>query len=166
MNDKDLALVKEFMNDKNLDLLNTRAFKSNDSMKFIISVGSIDKNEKEYKFKDAVFLVQYGEFSSYLSEVNFNLAKAIKFSANDNQVSMLLEYIKSFESGSINDHKNSQRAWIKDKSPVVESNIGWIEHYVDPQNMRAIWEGWVAIVDKKRSETFHNLVGMSDKIVP
>ena len=79
---------------------------------------------------------------------------------------MLLEYIKSFESGSINDHKNSQRAWIKDKSPVVESNIGWIEHYVDPQNMRAIWEGWVAIVDKKRSETFHNLVSMSDKIVP
>lgn len=32
--------------------------------------------------------------------------------------------------------------------------------------MRAIWEGWVAIVDKKRSETFHNLVNMSDKIIP
>ena len=77
MNDKDLALVKEFMTDKNLDLSNTRAFKSNDSKKFIISVGSIDKSEKEYKFKDADFVVQYGEFSSYLSEVNFNLAKAI-----------------------------------------------------------------------------------------
>jgi dipeptidyl-peptidase-3 len=45
---------------------------------------------------------------------------------------MLQEYIESFEKGSISDHKDSQRAWIKDKSPVVESNMGWIEHYVDP----------------------------------
>jgi len=64
---------------------------------------------------------------------------------------MLELYIKHFDSGDMNDHKDSQRAWIKDKGPVVETNIGWIEHYVDPQNLRAIWEGWVAIVEKKRS---------------
>jgi len=71
---------------------------------------------------------------------------------------MINLYIHHFLTGSMEDHKDSQRAWIKDKSPAVESNIGWIEHYVDPENLRAIWEGWVAIVDKPRSEKFAKLV--------
>jgi dipeptidyl-peptidase-3 len=45
---------------------------------------------------------------------------------------MLKHYITHFFSGNIDDHKNSQREWIKDKHPVIESNIGWIEHYDDP----------------------------------
>lgn len=58
-------------------------------------------------------------------------------------------YIKSYTNGSINDHKDSQRAWIADKGPVVESNQGWIETYIDPENVRGYYEAWVAIVDKE-----------------
>jgi dipeptidyl-peptidase-3 len=43
---------------------------------------------------------------------------------------------------------DSQKVWIHDKTPIVETNIGWIENYVDPENSRAVWDGWVAIVDK------------------
>lgn len=61
---------------------------------------------------------------------------------------MCQKYIEHFYTGDVNTHKDSQRAWVKDKSPNVESNLGWIEVYVDPANQRAYWEGWVAIVDK------------------
>jgi dipeptidyl-peptidase-3 len=44
--------------------------------------------------------------------------------------------------------------------------MGWIEHYVDPQNMRAMFEGFVALVDKKRSEKYETLVKEADEIIP
>jgi dipeptidyl-peptidase-3 len=38
--------------------------------------------------------------------------------------------------------------------PAVESNIGWVESYIDPTNERAYFEGLVAVVDKPKSEKF------------
>lgn len=55
---------------------------------------------------------------------------------------------------------------MKDKGPVVESNQGWIETYIDPENSRAYFEGWVAIVDKEKSEKFQALVRSSEHIIP
>jgi dipeptidyl-peptidase-3 len=67
---------------------------------------------------------------------------------------MIEKYIEHFESGDIDAHKDSQRAWVKDLSPVVETNIGWVETYIDPENSRAFWEGWVCISDKDKSAKF------------
>ena len=50
--------------------------------------------------------------------------------------------------------------------PVVETNMGWIETYIDPTNARAYYEGWVAIVDKVKSEKFQKLVVNSETIIP
>jgi len=36
----------------------------------------------------------------------------------------------------------------------VENNQGWIEVYIDPENTRGYFEGWVAIVDKPKSAKF------------
>lgn len=44
--------------------------------------------------------------------------------------------------------------------------MGWVEAYIDPQNERALWDGWVALVDKKRSQKFSALVSDSDNILP
>ena len=46
-------------------------------------------------------------------------------------------------------HKESQRAWVKDVSPVVECNLGFVESYLDPKNVRAEWEGFAACVNKQ-----------------
>jgi dipeptidyl-peptidase-3 len=114
------------------------------------------------QFKDKTFEVKFGEFSAYLTEMNEYLAKALPYVANDTQKVMLEKYIESYATGSIPAHKDSQRAWVKDKGPVVETNMGWIETYIDPENARAYYEGWVAIVDKEKSRKFQQLVVNSE----
>jgi dipeptidyl-peptidase-3 len=78
---------------------------------------------------------------------------------------MLTQYIDHFTTGEIRFHKDGSRYWIKDKGPVIESYIGWVEHYVDPEKQRAVWEGWVAAVDKKRSERLKKLVARAETIL-
>ena len=71
------------------------------------------------------------------------ISQAKKYTANDIQSNMIESYIKSsvttsvlfshslwsnvtkrFETGSIKDHKDGSRWWVKDVGPVVESYIG------------------------------------------
>jgi dipeptidyl-peptidase-3 len=75
-----------------------------------------------------------------LARVNDNLRKAKEFCANENQANMIDCYVESFKTGSIKKHIESQRWWVKDKKPVVETNIGWVETYIDPMGVRAYFE--------------------------
>lgn len=84
----DLNLVREFLKQQNLDPLNTRAFKKADGS-FEITLGSIDKSEKELEFQVKKFKIITGEFAPYLEEVNYYLAKAKTYAANDNQRDMI-----------------------------------------------------------------------------
>lgn len=59
---------------------------------------------------------------------------------------MVSNYIKHFTTGDIELHKESQRDWVKDTFPVIETNMGFCEHYLDPKKFRGEWNGLVAIV--------------------
>lgn len=98
--------------------------------------------------------------------MNYYLERALEYCANETQKDMIRLYIEHFRTGSIDVHKDSQRKWIADKGPVVETNMGWIETYIDPENVRAYYEGWVAIVDKELSKKFKQLVTNSESIIP
>ncbi|MGL4948242.1 MAG: dipeptidyl-peptidase 3 family protein, partial [Mycoplasma sp.] len=127
-------------------------------------------DEKKEEFPNAIdnsitVVIYYGEFSAFLKKVNHYLNLSTDKCSNEIEKKMMGEYIESFKTGSIEKHKDSQRSWIKDKGPVIEMNIGWIETYIDPIGVRGYYEGWVAIKDKEQSKKFNTLVDNSEKLL-
>ncbi len=86
----------------------------------------------------------YGDYSPEMSAAAKYIAKAAENADNETQEKMHLAYSKSFDNGSLLDFKDSQRFWIRDKGPMVECNIGFIETYRDPAGARGEWEGFAA----------------------
>lgn len=159
--EEEIKMVDECLQKKNIDPLNTRLMKIAPNS-FACLIGSIDTRIE--KLSDNV-TTYYGEFGAFLKNINLNLEEAKKTCANERQIKMYDHYIESFKTGSIDKHKDSQREWVKDKSPIVESNIGWIETYVDPVGIRGYYEGWVALSDKAQSQKFNQLVKIAEKLL-
>jgi dipeptidyl-peptidase-3 len=83
----------------------------------------------------------YGDHSREMGIIASYHKKAAENAADENQREMQLAYADSFETGSLESFKTAQRKWIRDKGPMVESNIGFVETYRDPHGVRGEWEG-------------------------
>jgi dipeptidyl-peptidase-3 len=81
-----------------------------------------------------------------MAKVAHSIKQAELNAANDNQKRMLEAYARHFGAGSIESFKESQRIWVKDQKPILETNIGFVETYRDPHGVRGEWEGFVALV--------------------
>lgn len=73
----------------------------------------------------------FGDHQEEMAKIALHIKKASLYAANDTQKKMMDEYAKSFGTGSLKAFKESQKLWVKDKGPEVESNIGFIETYRD-----------------------------------
>lgn len=109
--------------------------------------------------------VCFGDYQEEMRKVADNIRMAAGYTANEHQTEMLEAYYESFTTGSIEAHMESQRHWLKDIGPTVESNIGFIETYRDPQGVRAEWEGFVAMVNKDQTVKFASLVDRAPEFV-
>lgn len=172
----EIKLIQEFMEIKKWSPYNTRVFKvdncliikiasvlrvnslNNDNLVGVENLEQISSNSDEYIHKNINIKVEYGDYDIILNNVNENLSKAQQYSSNDNQHNMIDNYIKSFEFGSIPHHIHGSYIWTQDKNPNVESYIGFIESYRDPQGVRGEFEGFVAVVNKETSKKFNSLV--------
>ncbi|KAL1894631.1 hypothetical protein Cpir12675_003570 [Ceratocystis pirilliformis] len=108
----------------------------------------------------------YGDYAAEMKMAADYMFKAYENAANENQLKMTEAYSKSFGNGSLLDFKDSQRFWIRDKQPMVECNIGFIETYRDPAGVRGEWEGFVSMVNLERTRAFGELVASAPKLIP
>ncbi|CUS14506.1 unnamed protein product [Tuber aestivum] len=109
---------------------------------------------------------QKTEFSfSEVKKISVECRVAVEHSANEIQRKMWEEYAQSFDIGSIQRHKQSQKYWVQDKGPRVEANIGFIETYRDPAGVPADWEGFAEMVNEERARTYAELVGRAEDFI-
>lgn len=181
----DADLVADWMKTKKLEAYICRTFKTIDEQgkaQYDIRLASVETGDAvgitmpKEDYEGASFQVTRGDYSQLLKKVASGLTEAEKYSANDNQRNMLKQYIDSFNKGSLDAHKEGSRYWIKDKGPVVETYIGFIETYRDPAGKiinnnrllqfknylllgaRGEFEGFVSMVNKEMSKKFQTLV--------
>eukprot|EP00672_Neobodo_designis_P017462 CAMPEP_0174832582 /NCGR_PEP_ID=MMETSP1114-20130205/3750_1 /TAXON_ID=312471 /ORGANISM="Neobodo designis, Strain CCAP 1951/1" /LENGTH=682 /DNA_ID=CAMNT_0016066443 /DNA_START=44 /DNA_END=2092 /DNA_ORIENTATION=- len=154
---EEVEKVDEYLKAQRIEQWNTRVWKVADKhFEVRIPCATVRRDEREH---DGVRItLAYGDHAENFARMIESLEKALEFAANKEQKAMIAAYMKHFSSGSIDDHKQSQVEWVKDKGPAVETNMGFIETYRDPMGVRAEWEGFVAVVDKEQSKRYGELV--------
>ncbi|XP_037543246.1 dipeptidyl peptidase 3 [Nematolebias whitei] len=176
---EDAELAQRFLDSKKLSAYNTRLFKKDGGGKPCYEVRLASAVQKDcavdgecescfgtFSFEDKEFIVKRGDYHPIMEKVCYYLQQAQAYAANENQKKMLEQYQRSFTLGSIEAHKEGSRYWIKDKGPIVESYIGFIESYRDPFGSRGEFEGFVAVVNKAMSERFAKLVSSAEVLLP
>ncbi|KAK7952475.1 peptidase family M49 [Apiospora aurea] len=177
----EIDAVAAWMGDKGLLPENTRLAKRNCGKVFEIWIASADTSvpkeggdigkEIEFQVSDGplagkTIKLVYGDHSKEMSAITHSIKKAAENGSNQTQRDMYNAYAKSFKDGSLLSFKDSQRFWIRDKGPAVESNIGFIETYRDPAGIRGEWEGFAAVVNQERTRAFGALVDAAPSLIP
>lgn len=162
---EEITLIGDFLEQKKLLLENTRLKKtSNGDFELLIAsaqkspsgsdrdVGNVNGWDLEGKLDGKKLRLVYGDHAEQMAKISEQMKQAGLNSANETQQNMHSEYVKSFQTGSLEAFKQSQRYWIQDKGPMVESDIGFVETYRDPHGVRGEWEGFAAMVRKYNPE--------------
>ena len=141
----EIEAVGELLSDKKLLPENTRLRKTkNGDYEVLVASalrhpppeGSDAGKENEWvldgRLKGRKLRLVFGDYINEMARIAVHIKKAGLNAANETEKKMMDEYAKSFGTGSLNAFKESQKLWVKDVGPMVESNIGFIESYRDP----------------------------------
>jgi len=135
----EITMVFDFIKDLGLMPENARLRKTKDGYDFLIASAvkdpaTRDLKQNEWTLENGKRLkLVFGDHSVEMGKIARNLTEAKKYALNDEEDKMMGDYVKAFHDGSMFAHKDSQRHWIRDKGPMVECNIGFIETYRDPR---------------------------------
>jgi len=173
---KEIEEVGEFLGKNNLLPENSRLRKTQDGNYEVLIASALSKPppegsdvgpETSWILEDGrkISLV-FGDHQEEMAKIALHIKKARQHAANATQKQMMDAYAKSFGTGSLLAFKESQKLWVKDLGPEVESNIGFIETYRDPAGIRGEWEGFVAMVNKERTLAFKKLVDAAPAMIP
>lgn len=155
----EITVIGDFLESKGLPVENTRLRKTTSGdFELLIASGlssppAHDRDlgeevswELNGILKGKKLRLVFGDHQNEMSKIAHSIKQAELNAASDTQKQMLEQYAKSFGTGSIEAYKESQRLWVKDQKPAVETNLGFVETYRDPHGVRGEWEGFVSMV--------------------
>ncbi|KAM4059717.1 peptidase family M49 domain-containing protein [Hirsutella rhossiliensis] len=176
----DIEAVNAWTEKKGLLPENTRLRKTDDGTFEILiasAVTSVPADGGDIG-KDTSFVVEdgplsgktikliFGDYADQMKAITAYSKQAVANADNETQKKMHSNYAKSFETGSLEAYKDAQRHWIRDKGPMVECNIGFVETYRDPAGVRGEWEGFASMVNLERTRAFGELVAAAPSLIP
>lgn len=135
---EEISAVSDFLEGKGLLPENTRVRKTRDGFDVLIASQETSPSADERDLKETEWELEgplkgkrlrlvFGDHSVEMGKIADALEMAKKYAANKTEEDMHREYVKSFRTGSLEAYKESQRCWIKDKGPMVETDIGFVE---------------------------------------
>ncbi|MGQ1783549.1 MULTISPECIES: dipeptidyl-peptidase 3 family protein [unclassified Saccharicrinis] len=92
-----------------------------------------------------------GKYSAALEHICLNLNKALNFTENDRQASVIQLLMDYYKSGDLEWFDKFSIKWVETLSGDVDFINGFIETYGDPMGMKATWEGVVQLVDEEET---------------
>ncbi|KAK4184648.1 peptidase family M49-domain-containing protein [Podospora australis] len=146
----ELFLVSKFTESQNIGPENTRVFKW-----------------KDHQGKTYYDVFQASSVTGCIARSGDidGLGQGAVYVSNEKQAKIIDSYIASFLTGNLGAFEGSQKVWVTDKSPRVETIFGFVEPYWDPHGVRARWEAIVCISDPTESSRYRQLVEHADAFI-
>lgn len=167
---EEVAIVSTALLKKSIDLENSRIRKTQlgiDS-RYDVLQASVSNSKSDHPFTsiDSVpIYLEQGDHSEELEKICDSLKEAQKYASGDTQRQYVVNLIKSFECGNMEEYRKSQELWVQNSQPSVETVIGFVEPYRDPYGARAEFEGLVGIVDSGETKLLSALIKNADLYV-
>ncbi|KAI6813540.1 dipeptidyl-peptidase III [Hortaea werneckii] len=106
-----------------------------------------------------------GDHSSELRQICEYLQKASGFTKQAAKKTYIAKLCRSFQTGDMEEYKDSQRIWIHDHLTTVETVFGFVEPYRDPCGSKAEYEGIVGVENPGETAMLHRLCQSADSFV-
>ena len=103
--------------------------------------------------------------SSELQRICECLQKASRSTEHAAKKSYIAKLCRAFQTGDMEEYKDSQRTWVHDHPTTVETIFGFVEPYRDPCGTKAEYEGIVGIKNPEETAILHRLCESADLFV-
>ena len=122
--------------------------------KFALNSRLVKRNgrlvEEVYRAGTADHNIPRGRYAAELSRANRYLRSALPY-ANESERKAINNLIRYYQTGSPNDWRNFNIAWVGEDSPVDFTN-GFIEVYKDVRGMKGAAQSYVTVIDEKMNK--------------
>lgn len=90
-----------------------------------------------------------GLYGKYIERIVDELTKAREYACNDKQREVIDCLVEFYRTGSLNKFDEYAICWVGETRGDIDFTNGFTEVYGDPLGLKASWEGYVNILDKK-----------------